>query len=171
MPHALCHACHMQCVMLCSELGNRFVLRISRDKISVQSHESSPDIPPPPISRPTLQPPPRAPLPKGISTGKSMHRVFLVAEKPSIAKAVAQHLSGNQVTSRNTGLKYIKNYDFTFRFPASLGGECHATMSSVIGHTVGHDFEPGLRKWGSCRPEVLFDSITVKFVDEVLNIS
>ncbi|RPB23731.1 DNA topoisomerase [Terfezia boudieri ATCC MYA-4762] len=95
-----------------------------------------------------------------------MPRVFLVAEKPSIAKAVALHLSGDTISPRNTGQKYIKNYDFTFRFPASLGGECHATMSSVIGHTVGHDFEPGLRKWNSCGPEVLFDSATVKFVDE-----
>lgn len=123
------------------------------------------------IARLPLRLTPRPPLSKGISTRRSMPHVFLVAEKPSIAKAVAQHLSGNAVTTRNTGQKYIKNYDFTFRFPASLGGEGHATMSSVIGHTVGHDFEPGLRKWGSCRPEALFDSVTVKFVDEVLKIS
>ncbi|KAF8418818.1 DNA topoisomerase [Tirmania nivea] len=72
----------------------------------------------------------------------------------SIHNTVAGHLSGGKVTVRNTGQKYIKNYNFTFRFPASLGGECHATMSSVVGHT------------GSCRPEVLFDSMMVKFVDE-----
>ncbi|KAF8473497.1 DNA topoisomerase [Kalaharituber pfeilii] len=100
------------------------------------------------------------------TTAESMPRVFCVAEKPSIAKAVANHLSGNHITIRNTQNKYVKNYDFTFRFPASLGGECHATMSSVIGHTVVHDFEPHLRKWNSCQPSVLFDSKTVTFVDD-----
>lgn len=96
-----------------------------------------------------------------------MPRVFLVAEKPSIAKAVAAHLSGGRPTVRNTTSKYIKNYDFTFRFPASMGGECDASMSSVIGHIMVHDFEPGLRKWNSCTPDVLFDARTVQSVDEV----
>ena len=97
----------------------------------------------------------------------SMPRVLLVAEKPSIAKAVAQHLSGNQLTVHNTTNKYVKNYDFTFRFPPSLGGECNATMTSVIGHVMHHDFEQGTRKWNSCPPAQLFDSQTVASVSEV----
>ena len=96
-----------------------------------------------------------------------MPRVLLVAEKPSIAKAVAQHLSGNQLTVHNTTNKYVKNYDFTFRFPPSLGGECNATMTSVIGHVMHHDFEQGTRKWNSCPPAQLFDSQTVASVSEV----
>ena len=96
-----------------------------------------------------------------------MPRVLLVAEKPSIAKTVAQHLSGNQLTVHNTTNRYVKNYDFTFRFPPSLGGECNATMTSVIGHIMHHDFEQRTRKWNSCPPAQLFDSQTVAFVSEV----
>ena len=96
-------------------------------------------------------------------------RIFLVAEKPSIAKAVSTHLSGGAYTVRNTGSKYVKNYDFTFRFPAALGGpgELHATMSSVIGHVMAQDFETQYRKWNSCAPGSLFEARTVEFVDQV----
>ncbi|KAE8451287.1 hypothetical protein EG329_004452 [Mollisiaceae sp. DMI_Dod_QoI] len=44
-------------------------------------------------------------------------KILCVAEKPSISKAVAGHLSGGQFTTRNVlGNPYVKNYCFTFDF-------------------------------------------------------
>ncbi|RPA99810.1 prokaryotic type I DNA topoisomerase [Choiromyces venosus 120613-1] len=93
-----------------------------------------------------------------------MGRILCVAEKPSIAKAVAGHLSGGAIRNvRNTGNKYIKNYDFTYRFPRPWG-ECNVTMTSVVGHTISWDFADGFRKWKDCPPSALFEAATKQFV-------
>ncbi|KAK9448919.1 DNA topoisomerase [Limtongia smithiae] len=82
-------------------------------------------------------------------------RILCVAEKPSIAKSVANTLGGGRVTVRNTGNQYIKNYDFTYRFPAPIG-DCEVTMTSVVGHLTTADFSAEYRSWQSCEPEQLF---------------
>ncbi|GKZ65586.1 DNA topoisomerase [Aspergillus niger] len=88
----------------------------------------------------------------------TMQRVLCVAEKPAIAKAVAQHLSGGSFqTIAIRGNQYVKNYVFDFNFGGSWG-TCSVTMTSVIGHLTGLDFERQYRTWLSCPPSALFEA-------------
>ncbi|KAK5100556.1 DNA topoisomerase [Lithohypha guttulata] len=84
-------------------------------------------------------------------------QILCVAEKPAIAKAVAQHLAGGRLQTRNVrGNQYVKNYQFTYNFP--LWGDCDVTMTSVLGHLTGLDFDQRYRKWTSCPPSQLFEA-------------
>ncbi|KAF2207517.1 hypothetical protein CERZMDRAFT_115193 [Cercospora zeae-maydis SCOH1-5] len=84
-------------------------------------------------------------------------RVLCVAEKPSIAKAVAGHLGGGHFQTRNiNGNPYVKNYEFSFNFPA--WGPCEVTMTSVLGHLMESDFGPQYKNWYSQDPSALFDA-------------
>ncbi|KAK3723514.1 DNA topoisomerase [Vermiconidia calcicola] len=92
-------------------------------------------------------------------------KVLCVAEKPSIAKAVANHLSGNQVTTRNvTGNVYTKNYEFHYNF--ATWGNCDVVMTSVAGHLLSHDFASQYRSWRSCDPSALFEATIDTFVED-----
>ncbi|KAK4186562.1 putative DNA topoisomerase 3 [Podospora australis] len=86
-----------------------------------------------------------------------MPRVLCVAEKPSIAKAVAGHLSGGHYQTANTQDKYTKNYTFTFNFGGQLG-DCNVTMTAVRGHMTGVEFPPAFKSWSYPPPESLFDA-------------
>ncbi|MCJ1366569.1 DNA topoisomerase [Acarospora aff. strigata] len=94
-------------------------------------------------------------------------KILCVAEKPAIAKSVAHHLAGGsqnvRVRSIN-GNPYVKNYEFDFSF-GQPWGQCSVTMTSVIGHLNGLDFEQRYRKWHSCRPGELFDAPVTESVD------
>ncbi|KAI9669245.1 MAG: DNA topoisomerase [Trizodia sp. TS-e1964] len=93
--------------------------------------------------------------------------ILCVAEKPSIAKAVAHHLAGgpNSVRVANTSNQFIKNYIFDFAFN-NAWGNCSVTMTSVIGHINNMDFELRYRKWQSCQPGDLFDAPVEITVDK-----
>jgi len=108
-------------------------------------------------------------------------KVLCVAEKPAIAKAVAQHLGGGQVNTvwfptpiplqtdelqRGVrGNQYVKNYEFDFNF--RQWGQCSVTMTSVLGHLTSLDFEQEYKGWRSCQPGQLFDAPTVVNIDNV----
>lgn len=89
-------------------------------------------------------------------------KVLLVAEKPSIAKAVANML-GDRVSVRNTRNKYIKNYDCQYRF-CNEWGDCNVTVTSVSGHLFSLDFDGNHKSWHSCLPVELFDAGIVQSV-------
>ncbi|EMD00695.1 hypothetical protein BAUCODRAFT_60941 [Baudoinia panamericana UAMH 10762] len=92
-------------------------------------------------------------------------KVLCVAEKPSIARAVANHLSGGQINSRNVqGNQYVKNYEFHCNLAA--WGACSVTMTSVLGHLLSHDFEDRYRKWNSCEPSALFEARIETYVED-----
>ncbi|KAL1990600.1 hypothetical protein VTN49DRAFT_6439 [Thermomyces lanuginosus] len=94
------------------------------------------------------------------------NRVLCVAEKPAIAKAVAQHLSGGSFETRNIrGNKYVKNYIFTFNFGPPWG-TCEVTMTSVLGHLTQLEFAQQYRAWQSCPPSQLFEAPVVEQVAE-----
>ncbi|AGO13768.1 AaceriAGL101Cp [[Ashbya] aceris (nom. inval.)] len=83
-------------------------------------------------------------------------RVVCVAEKNSIAKAVAGILGGGNARTRSSPSKYIKNYDFTYNFAWVPGGErCEVTMTAVAGHLMSQDFGPQYG-WNKCDPRELF---------------
>ena len=94
------------------------------------------------------------------------HKILCVAEKPSIAKHVAQHLSGGQFNTRNVdGNLYVKNYEFSFNF-GQPWGHCDVTMTSVLGHLNGTGFAPEYKSWYSCPPAQLFDLPVFETVDK-----
>ncbi|KIW31309.1 uncharacterized protein PV07_02966 [Cladophialophora immunda] len=91
-------------------------------------------------------------------------KILCVAEKPAIAKAVAQHLAGGRVTTRPVnGNQYVKNYEFDFHF--QQWGNCSVTMTSVLGHLTGLDFDPKYKNWKSCPPSQLFEAETKITID------
>ncbi|KAL8949826.1 MAG: hypothetical protein Q9222_004091 [Ikaeria aurantiellina] len=93
-------------------------------------------------------------------------KILCVAEKPSIAKSVAQHLSGGHVHTRNIpGNQYVKNYEFDFSF-GNAWGNCLVTMTSVLGHLTATDFPPQYKKWQISTCQQLFDAPVITNVDK-----
>lgn len=86
-----------------------------------------------------------------------MTRILCVAEKPSISKAVAGHLSGGQLQTHNTRVQYIKNYDFTYDFGPPWGS-CDVTMTCVAGHLTEVQFGPDYKDWNWPTPDNLFSA-------------
>ncbi|TVY57360.1 DNA topoisomerase, partial [Lachnellula suecica] len=83
-------------------------------------------------------------------------KILCVAEKPSIAKAVAGHLSGNAFQTRSIpGNQYIKNYCFDFNF-GGRWGNCNVVMTSVIGHLTNVAFDAAYKNWNFPPPGDLF---------------
>ncbi|CAH0049121.1 unnamed protein product [Clonostachys solani] len=93
-------------------------------------------------------------------------KVLCVAEKPSISKAVAGHLSGGGFQTHNTRNQYIKNYSFNFDFGQSWG-RCDVNMTCVTGHLTQAEFTSEFRNWSFPPPEALFDApIVTNVVDD-----
>nr|POE88077.1 dna topoisomerase 3 [Quercus suber] len=109
-------------------------------------------------------------------------KVLCVAEKPSIAKAVANHLGGGAVNTVGQfprscictnplifikrsvrGAQYTKNYEFQYNFPA--WGRCDVIMTSVLGHLISQDFDSQYKSWMSCDPISLFEANITTYVD------
>ncbi|KAK3333433.1 DNA topoisomerase [Cercophora scortea] len=100
-----------------------------------------------------------------------MTRILCVAEKPSIAKAVAGHLSGGQFQTQNTRDTYVKNYLFDFDFGPPWG-HSSVTMTSVRGHLSAVDFTAEHQRWDYPPPDRLFDAPVRTFVpDDSKNIA
>ncbi|KAK8153608.1 DNA topoisomerase 3-beta [Phyllosticta citrichinensis] len=93
------------------------------------------------------------------STRRNMPKILCVAEKPSIAKAVAGHLSGGQMRAiKARGCEYTYNYEFTYDF-GSRWGHCNVVMTSVVGHLKTLEFQqPNHKSWTGCEPKDLFDA-------------
>ncbi|KAK6079226.1 DNA topoisomerase [Seiridium cupressi] len=87
-------------------------------------------------------------------------RILCVAEKPSIAKAVAGHLSGGQQQTRHTANKYIKNYTFDYDFGQGWGN-CSVTMTAVLGHITTTQFPAEYKDWRFPPPDTLFNAPVV----------
>ncbi|KAJ5789651.1 uncharacterized protein N7518_006662 [Penicillium psychrosexuale] len=93
-------------------------------------------------------------------------KILCVAEKPAIARAVATHLSGGAFqTHAIRGNKYVKNYEFDFDFGGAWGN-CSVTMTSVVGHLTGLDFDRQYKGWMSCPPGSLFEAPVEETVDK-----
>ncbi|RMZ78729.1 hypothetical protein DV737_g3785, partial [Chaetothyriales sp. CBS 132003] len=92
-------------------------------------------------------------------------KILCVAEKPAIAKAVAQHLSGGRLNTKAIrGNQYVKNYEFDFNF--RQWGNAAVVMTSVLGHLTSLDFDPQFKGWRSCAPGQLFDAPTQTTIDQ-----
>jgi DNA topoisomerase-3 len=113
-----------------------------------------------------------------------MARILCVAEKPSIAKAVANHLnsqaravsnylqnalgSGSKLTIAQEdvrGIRWVKNYKFDYDF--QRWGRSSVTFTCVAGHILQQDFPDRFRQWTSCPPAALFEAPIRTSVAEV----
>jgi midasin (ATPase involved in ribosome maturation) len=88
-------------------------------------------------------------------------RALNVAEKPSVARAVAEILSRGGLRSRHGHSVYNRIFEFEY----SVGRqECAMAVTSVTGHLMELDFEERFRKWSSCDPAELYHAPVRKFV-------
>ncbi|UKZ77833.1 hypothetical protein TrVFT333_005559 [Trichoderma virens FT-333] len=92
-------------------------------------------------------------------------KVLCVAEKPSISKAVAGHLSGGSFSTHNTRNKFIKNYSFDFDF-GQQWGPSSVTMTCVTGHLTNAEFTSEYKNWSHPPPESLFTAPIVTSVHD-----
>ncbi|KAG4440225.1 hypothetical protein IFR05_004304 [Cadophora sp. M221] len=93
-------------------------------------------------------------------------KILCVAEKNSISKAVAEHLSGGHYNTANTRNQYIKNYTFTFDFGATWGN-CEVVMTAVSGHLTEAKFDNEYEgDWEYPPPEALFNAPVRTKVDQ-----
>ncbi|KAK9735532.1 hypothetical protein RND81_04G210800 [Saponaria officinalis] len=90
-------------------------------------------------------------------------RALNVAEKPSVAKAVAGILSGNRARTREGRSRYNKIYEFEYTI---RGQSCHMLFTSVTGHLMELEFDDRYRKWHSCDPADLYHAPVRKTVPE-----
>nr|CDS23493.1 DNA topoisomerase 3 beta 1 [Echinococcus granulosus] len=89
------------------------------------------------------------------STDLSMHVVLMVAEKPSLAEALAKIMSHGSHTSRrgSSGACSIHEWNGTFR-----GGPVRFKMTSVCGHVMTLDFVGRFNNWDVVDPVELFSA-------------
>ncbi|KAL3524633.1 hypothetical protein ACH5RR_013005, partial [Cinchona calisaya] len=101
----------------------------------------------------------------GGSGGGPAIRVLNVAEKPSVAKAVAGILSKNQggFRVRDGRSRYNKIFEFNYTINRQ---PCHMSFTSVTGHLMELDFDDRFRKWHSCDPLDLYHAPVRKYVPE-----
>jgi DNA topoisomerase-3 len=64
----------------------------------------------------------------------------------------------------------VKNYEFDFNFGGAWGN-CSVTMTSVVGHLTGLDFDRQYKGWQSCPPGSLFEAPVQETVDKVKKIN
>lgn len=84
-----------------------------------------------------------------------MHVVLNVAEKPSVARAIADSLAGGSATKRAGKSQFNPIHEFQYKLN---GRNCRMVVTSVSGHLLETDFpEPFNRQWHRCAPEELFD--------------
>ncbi|KAL5217312.1 hypothetical protein ABZP36_017996 [Zizania latifolia] len=87
-------------------------------------------------------------------------RVLNVAEKPSVAKSVAEILS-----RPSGGMRSRDNRVFEFEY--TIGGRaCHMLVTSVTGHLMELEFDDRFRRWHSCDPADLFQAPVRKSVPQ-----
>lgn len=87
--------------------------------------------------------------------------VLSVAEKPSIAKTIANTISAGNAKNRPGFSKFNPCYEFCCSF--SVAGlyqeqEFRMVVTSVSGHLMQLDFDDSYRSWRSCEPESLFEA-------------
>lgn len=93
--------------------------------------------------------------------GEDLPKVLMVAEKPSIAKAIAEHLTNGRYRTRRTCSRACQTYEFITWFP-QLQSKCKFIQTSTIGHVFNLAFE-----WQKgIRPEQCFEIPTQKEVEE-----
>lgn len=81
--------------------------------------------------------------------------VLMVAEKPSLARSLAEILSHKRCRKRGSACRACDVYEFEGTFPPGDkrgGSAAHFKMTSVCGHVMTLDFLPKYNKWDQVDP-------------------
>eukprot|EP00667_Euglena_gracilis_P002404 EG_transcript_2406 len=90
-------------------------------------------------------------------------RVLMVAEKPSVAKLIATHLSGGRFSTRRGVSPGVQVFQFPGWF-APAGERCILQVTSVVGHVFGLDFAAEVQQLRD--PAALFEADTQKVLSD-----
>ncbi|KAL2941854.1 DNA topoisomerase 3-alpha [Bienertia sinuspersici] len=90
-------------------------------------------------------------------------RALNVAEKPSVAKAVAGILSRNNLRVRDGRSRYNRIFEFEYTI---RGQPIQMLFTSVTGHLMELEFDERYRKWYSCDPVELYQAPVRKTVPQ-----
>lgn len=79
-------------------------------------------------------------------------QVLMVAEKPSLARSLAEILSRNKCRRRKSLCSACDVYEYDGVFPIDSGQPAKFKMTSVCGHVKTLDFLPMYNKWEKIDP-------------------
>ena len=81
----------------------------------------------------------------------------MVAEKPSLAKSLADILSHKTSRSRRTSCSACSMHEYDGKLPLPSGGAVPAKfkMTSVCGHVMSLDFQPKYNNWDATDPVII----------------
>ena len=88
--------------------------------------------------------------------------ILSVAEKPSVAKELANIIGQGRASRRNGASPY--NPMFDINGCEWRGGQANMIITSVTGHLMEIEFEAAYKGWGSCNPQELFTAPIIKHV-------
>ena len=83
-----------------------------------------------------------------------MPKILMVAEKPSVASALAKHLAGSSPCRTDSGR--IPSHHFDARCPTLASGVSQVCVTSVAGHLFSVDFPEAYQDWDAVDPAELF---------------
>ena len=90
---------------------------------------------------------------------KGTNIVLMVAEKPSIAKSIAEALCYGKLKNRRGISKFCPVYEFS---GSIFGKNAYFRVTSVAGHVYTTDFPPKYQDWKRTDPLELFQAETIK---------
>ena len=90
-------------------------------------------------------------------------KVLMVAEKPSLARSLAEILSRRNCRRRKSLCNACDVYEFEGVFPAD-GQLAAFKMTSVCGHVMSLDFLPKFNKWDQIDPVSSYIYITALMI-------
>ena len=77
-----------------------------------------------------------------MAENEQFSKVLMVAEKPSVAKMIAEHLSGGRYRTRRGQSRANQIFEFIKWFEPAKE-KCKLMVTSVVGHIYGLTFEDG----------------------------
>jgi len=78
--------------------------------------------------------------------------VLMIAEKPSLARSLAEILSRKQCKRRKSACSACDVYEYDGVFPPGSGAPAKIKMTSVCGHVMSLDFQPQYNRWDQIDP-------------------
>ena len=88
-----------------------------------------------------------------------LNKVLMVAEKPSLARSLAEILSNGTLTTRPSLSQACSVHEYTGTFK---GAPARFAFTSVCGHVMSLDFLAKYNNWTAVDPSELFDAPTEK---------
>lgn len=98
-------------------------------------------------------------------------RVMNIAEKPSVARAITQHLAAGHVNRRRVGGQGWDGVNIDEFQYAINGLPVEMKVSAVRGHLMHQDFPQDCKSWQNVQPVELFQKPILRFVpDDMKNL-